>query len=59
MLNLLDLGEAARELKVSIFTMRSWTQKRKIPTVKLGRRVLVKQEELERFVEANIRKAAV
>lgn len=59
MLDLLDLGEAAKELKISIFTMRSWTQKRKIPTVKLGRRVLVKRGELEKFVEGNIRKAQI
>jgi excisionase family DNA binding protein len=54
MLNLLDLDEVARELKISIFTVRSWQYQKRFPVVKLGRRVLVKREDLESFVNKNV-----
>ena len=54
MLNLLSLEEAARELRISIHTIRSWNFQKRFPTVKLGRRVLIKREDLERFVNENV-----
>jgi excisionase family DNA binding protein len=54
MLNLLSLEEAAKEMKVSIFTVRSWQYQKRFPIVKLGRRVLVKREDLESFVNKNV-----
>ncbi|MGD0230110.1 MAG: helix-turn-helix domain-containing protein [Syntrophorhabdales bacterium] len=54
MLNLMSLEEVARELKVSIHTVRSWGFQKRFPVVKLGRRVLVEREALERFVRAGV-----
>jgi excisionase family DNA binding protein len=54
MLNLLSLEEAAKEMKISIHTLRAWTYQKRIPIVKLGRRVLVRREDLESFVSQNV-----
>jgi excisionase family DNA binding protein len=53
MLNLLSLEDAAREMKVSLFTVRAWRFQKRFPVVKLGRRVLVKREDIENFVARN------
>jgi len=50
-LNLLSLEEAAKILRVSLFTIRAWRAQRRFPVCKLGRRVLVKAEDLELFAE--------
>ena len=55
MLNLMSLEEVAKELKVSIHTVRAWGFQKRFPVVKLGRRVLVEREALERFVRGSIR----
>ncbi len=55
MLNLMCLEEVAKELKVSIHTVRAWGFQKRFPVVKLGRRVLVEREALERFVRGSIR----
>ena len=54
MLNLMSLKEVAKELKVSIHTVRAWGFQKRFPIVKLGRRVLVEREALERFVRGNV-----
>jgi len=54
MLSLLSLEEGAKELKISIHTLRSWTYQKRLPIVKLGRRVLVKREDLENFVNKSV-----
>ena len=54
MLNLLSLEEAAKELRISIYTVRLWRAQNKIPIVKLGRRVLVRREDLEEFVNRSV-----
>jgi excisionase family DNA binding protein len=54
MLNLMSLDEAAKELKLSVHTLRAWRQQRRFPVVKLGRRVLVRLEDLERMVKKNL-----
>ena len=51
---LLDLREAAKELGLSIYTLRSWTSQRKIPFVKLGRRTMMRREDLENLVRASL-----
>lgn len=55
MADLLNLQEASKELKVSIFTIRSWAYQKKFPIVKLGRRVLLRREDLEAFVSKSVR----
>jgi excisionase family DNA binding protein len=54
MLNLMSLDEVAKELKLSIHTVRAWSFQKRFPIVKLGRRVLVERECLERFVRGNV-----
>lgn len=54
MAQLLSLKETAKELNISIHTLRAWVYQRKIPFVRLGRRILVRREDLESFVNANI-----
>jgi len=56
-LNLLSLEEAAKQLHLSIHTLRAWKIQKRFPIVKLGRRILVKQEVIESLVEENIIKA--
>ena len=51
---LLDLKEGAKELKISIHTMRAWIQQKRLPFVHLGRRVLLRRQDLEEFVEKNL-----
>ena len=48
---LYDLQAAARELSVSLPTMRRWVSSGQIESVRLGRRVLVRREALEAFVD--------
>jgi excisionase family DNA binding protein len=57
MAELLNVKEGAQELRVSIHTMRWWIYQRRLPHVKLGRRVLLKREDLENFIERNVVKA--
>ena len=47
MSELLDLREGARVLGLSVHTLRSWISQRRITYVRLGRRVLVRSEDLE------------
>jgi excisionase family DNA binding protein len=54
MAELLDLKEGAKELKLSIHTLRAWTYQRRIPVVRLGRRVLLRRVDLEELVNKNL-----
>jgi excisionase family DNA binding protein len=54
MAELVDLREAAKESKISIFTWRAWISQRRIPYVRLGRRVLLRREDFERFITQNL-----
>jgi len=54
---LIDFKEGAKELRVSIQTLRGWASKRRIPYVRLGRRVLLKREDLEAFIDKNVVRA--
>lgn len=61
MLDLLSLKEAAKELGgtkesggISIHTLRVWVYQKRIPYVKLGRRVFLRREDLEAFVNKNL-----
>jgi len=53
-MNLLNVNQAAKELRISIHTLRSWIYQKRLPYVKLGRRCLFKQEDLEVFVNKNV-----
>jgi excisionase family DNA binding protein len=54
MANLMTLQEVAKELALSIHTLRAWTYQKRFPIVKLGRRVLLKREDVEAFVDENV-----
>jgi excisionase family DNA binding protein len=54
MTELLNFREGARELKVSIHTLRAWAYQKRIPFVRLGRRVLLRREDLESLVSRNL-----
>jgi excisionase family DNA binding protein len=45
-----SVEEGAGLLGVSKWTVRSWIREGKLRPVRLGRRVLISEEELERFV---------
>jgi len=46
----LGIGEAARALGISPWTVRLWLRQGKISPVRLGRRVLIEPAELRRLV---------
>jgi excisionase family DNA binding protein len=54
MTELLSLREGSKELKLSIHTLRAWTYQKRIPFVRLGRRVLLRREDLEDLVKKNV-----
>jgi excisionase family DNA binding protein len=54
---LLNLQEGAKELKLSIHTLRAWIYQKRIPCVRLGSRVLLRREDLDEFVSRNLVKA--
>jgi len=54
MTELLDLREGAKELKLSIHTLRAWIYQKRLPCVRLGRRVLLRREDLENLINKNL-----
>ncbi len=53
---LLGVEDAAKYLGVQKSTMYSWAWRRKIPSVKMGRRLLFDREDLDRMIEAGKRR---
>ena len=49
---LLALDEVADRLRLSLHTVRRWASVRRLPIVKLGRRVLVSENERLKLVDA-------
>jgi excisionase family DNA binding protein len=47
---LLDLREGAKELRLSIYTLRAWIFQRRIPFVRLGRRVMLRRTDVEKLI---------
>ena len=52
---LLGIEEAAQYLGVTKSTLYSWAWRRKIPSVKMGRRLLFDIQDLDRLIEAQKR----
>jgi excisionase family DNA binding protein len=50
---LLDVKGVAERLGVSPFTVRAWLRQRRLEHVKLGRRILVPESAIRRFVDMN------
>ena len=54
MVDLLTVQEGAEQLRLSIHTIRAWVFQKRIPVVRLGRRVLLRRSDLEEFVDKNV-----
>ncbi len=52
---LISVADAAKYLGVQKSTIYSWAWRRKIPSVKMGRRLLFDREDLDRMIEAGKR----
>ncbi len=53
---LISVEDAARYLRVEKSTIFSWVWRRKIPSVKMGRRLLFDREDLDQMIEAGKRR---
>ena len=53
---LLTVEETAKYFGVRKSTIYSWAWRRKIPSVKMGRRLLFDREDLDRVIEAGKRR---
>ncbi len=52
---LLDFSEAGKRLSVSPFSLRVWARRGLLRTVRIGRRRLVPEEEIDRVSREGIR----
>ena len=52
---LLDVSAVAKELGLGVSTVRTLIRRGDLPTVRIGRRVLIRAQVLERFVRARER----
>jgi len=51
MTQLLDVKDVAKLLRISPYTIRAFIRDGRLRPIRLGRRVLLEESELERFVE--------
>lgn len=51
---LLTVAEAASLLRLKPSTIRAWLLKKRVPFVKLGRRVFLRRADLEALIEASL-----
>jgi excisionase family DNA binding protein len=51
---LLNVAEAAEMCHLKVSTIRRWIFNRRLPFVKLGRRVLLRSSDIEALIEQNI-----
>jgi len=51
---LMDVREAAEMLRLKESTVRSWILKRRIPYVKLGRRVFVRRSDAQTAIDSSV-----
>ena len=52
--DLLTIGEAAGVLRLKASTVRAWLLQRRLPFVKLGRRVFLRRADLQELVAASV-----
>jgi excisionase family DNA binding protein len=48
-----DVVEAARRLGISKYTVRSLIRQRRLPAFKIGRRIVLAADDVERFLRAH------
>jgi len=51
---LYDLREGAAFTHLSIYTLRAWIYQKRLPYVRLGRRVFLRKEDLENLIKKNL-----
>ena len=51
---LFNLAETAARMKVSKYTVRAWAYQHKLACVKLGRRTLFREEDIEKFINKGL-----
>lgn len=54
---LLNIQESAKLLRLSPNTLRSWIFQKRIRVVRLGRKVLFRESDLEKMIEKGIQEA--
>jgi len=59
MSDLLDVEEGAQYCHIKSTTMRDWIYKGRVPFVKLGRRVFLRKQDLERLIVESLVPARV
>jgi excisionase family DNA binding protein len=52
--DLLNIDESAAFLKLKSSTLRDWILHRRIPFVKMGRRVLLRRSDLKALIESSV-----
>src|SRR4051812_46494790 len=55
--DLLSVDESAAFLKLKSSTLRDWILHRRIPFVKMGRRVLLRRSDLEALIDSSVIRA--
>lgn len=53
-IELLTIVEAAKECRTAVSTFHLWIRQGRIPSLKLGRKRLVRREDLDRFIESGV-----
>lgn len=56
---LLTVPEAAEALRVSVNTIRAWVFQRRIPVIRVGRKLVFKESDLIKVVEKGFQDAKV
>ena len=51
---LLSIPEAALMLNVSVATIRNWVWLRRVPSVRIGRSVRLRQSDLQKVIDAGL-----
>jgi len=48
---IMDVDQLSRHLSISVSTLYKWVSEKKIPYVKMGRRVVFDQGDIEKWIE--------
>ena len=59
MKNLLSVQETADRLSIKVSTVRSWIYQKRLPVVRLGRSVRIRNDVLESIVEEGLQSVSV
>ncbi len=54
-LKLLKPEDVAMILRISVFTVKRYCRERTIPSYKIGNSIRIAEEDLQRFLQANLR----